>query len=102
MLLTAADTYTGATTIGGGILTLFSNVAAIAQSSGVNLAAGATFDVSAASNPVINGLTGVAGSAVNLSRNTLAINQTGTSTFSGQFGGTAEARYSCKAAAPRC
>ena len=73
--LTAVNTYTGATTINAGTLAL-SGAGSIADSSGVGLVAGATFDISQSTvsgGPVIAGLTGSAGT-VALGANTLQVN----------------------------
>jgi fibronectin-binding autotransporter adhesin len=69
--------YTGAITVNAGTVAL-SGAGSIVTSSGVNLAAeGATFSISAASGGrTIAGLTGVAGSVVELGINTLTTNGT--------------------------
>lgn len=89
VVLGGANAYTGATTIGGGTLALSGN-GSIATSSGVSLAAsGAIFDISGVTGfASINGLTGVSGSTVNLGGNELAVDQTGSATFSGAVAGT--------------
>ena len=86
--LTGANSYTGATTIASGTLAL-SGSGSLAQSSGVNLtAAGAAFDISGSNaNQTIQGLSGVAGTTVNLGGRDLTINGTGSTTFSGAIGG---------------
>ena len=83
LVLGAANTYTGATTVSGGTLALSGN-GSIASSSGLSLATLTTFDVSGANaGPVVPTLTGVFGSTVSLGGNTLIINETGNSTFAG-------------------
>jgi autotransporter-associated beta strand protein len=86
-ILTGVNTYGGATVINGGTLAISAG-GSIAASSGVNLtAAGTIFDISSGGNQTIRGLTGAAGSIVNLGGNTLALNQSGFSTFAGTIAG---------------
>lgn len=88
LTLTAADTYTGATTIGGGTLVLGPG-GSIANSLGVSLtAAGAIFDIAAAGNQTIQGLAGIAGTTVNLGANTLTDFSAASTSFAGAIIGT--------------
>ena len=82
LTLTGASTYTGSTGIDAGTLALGAG-SSIAASSGVNLAAGATLDVSAAGNQTLAVLNG-AGGTVNIGGNTLTLD----SAANGSFGGT--------------
>jgi fibronectin-binding autotransporter adhesin len=88
-LSSGSNTYNGPTQINAGTVAL-SGAGNIATSSGVNLAAsGTAFSISAASgNRTIAGLTGVAGSAVELGANTLTVSNATSNTFSGSIGGT--------------
>jgi hypothetical protein len=79
------NTYTGATTINTGATLALSGNGSIATSSG--LADNGTFDISAAGGPVnVQDLTG--SGAVNLGTNTVLLNTTANSTFSGTIGGS--------------
>ena len=76
-------TYTGETTINAGTLAI-SDSGDISSSSGVNLTtAGATFDVGNATAPVIQDLTGVAGTSVQLAANILTLGTANSTTFAG-------------------
>ncbi len=87
LTLTGTNFYSGPTVIDAGTLAIGPG-GSIAQSSGVNLAApSTTFDVSGASFSGIQGLTGVAGSKLNIGNSFLLLNQTGTSTFAGSIAG---------------
>ena len=88
LTLSGASTYTGATTVRAGTLSL---TGSIAGSSGVDLAgANAVFDVSHLSaSTQINSLSGVAGSRVQLGSKGLTVNQAGATTFAGQISGAA-------------
>lgn len=80
LTLTGAETYTGSTAINAGTLALSGN-GSIASSSGVGVAHGASFDISAASNGAsIASLSG--GGSVNLGNQILTLTQA-----SGNFGG---------------
>ena len=85
LVLTANNTYTGATSVSIGTLAL-SGAGSIAASSGLALAANTIFDVSQSttSGVALQGLTGAAGSTVNLGSQQLTVNlASGTDTFSG-------------------
>ena len=88
LTLSGASTYTGATTVRAGTLSL---TGSIAGSSGIDLAgAHAVFDVSNLSaSTQINSLSGVAGSRVQLGSKGLTVNQAGATTFAGQISGAA-------------
>ncbi len=86
--LTAPSTYTGATTVAAGTLALAGN-GGVADSSLVNIAAGATFDVSGSSiagGPVVNNIIGTG--AVTLGSNTLTVAPNNTDIFAGAISGT--------------
>jgi len=86
LVLTGANTYTGATTISAGTLRIGTG-GSIAASSAVTLsAAGATLDIAAAGNSFVRNLAGVAGSSVVLGGN-LVITSTTDTTFAGIFSG---------------
>ncbi|MBD8872774.1 autotransporter-associated beta strand repeat-containing protein [Rhodanobacter sp. DHB23] len=88
--LSGANTFTGGTTIDAGTLAIGAN-GSLASTGALNLAAaGAAFDISAASslNTGIGSLSGVAGSSVALGGNTLVIAGSGNTTFSGSINGT--------------
>ncbi|MFZ5781135.1 MAG: autotransporter-associated beta strand repeat-containing protein [Pseudomonadota bacterium] len=89
LVLQEASSFTGSTTIGGGVLALSGN-GSLAQSSGVNLAAaGATLDISASTgNQTIQDLAGATGSAIALGGNTLATGTSNSTTFGGSIDGT--------------
>ena len=89
LALTAVNTYTGSTKITGGTLSLVA-AGSIATSTGVALtASGTTFDISGgASAAAIRGLSGVAGSTVNLGDNDLAVREANSATFAGTVAGT--------------
>ena len=89
-LLSGANTYTGATTIGANSTLRLNNAGSIATSSGVNLAgAGATFGISAGTgNKTIQDLSGVAGSSVLLGNNTLTVGSANSTTFAGVIDGS--------------
>lgn len=88
--LTGSMAYTGATTVSSGTLALGSGIGAggIAASSGLALTgSGARFDISAAGNQSIRNLTGVAGSVVNLGRNSLTVGDGASTAFAGTIAG---------------
>ncbi|TWT04987.1 autotransporter domain-containing protein [Reyranella sp. CPCC 100927] len=86
LVLTGANTYTGATTISAGTLRIGAG-GSIAASSAVTLsAAGATLDIAAAGNSFVRNLAGVAGTSVVLGGN-LIITSTTDTTFAGRFSG---------------
>ncbi|HET6471914.1 MAG TPA: autotransporter-associated beta strand repeat-containing protein, partial [Pseudomonadales bacterium] len=89
LTLSGANSFTGATTINGGVLRA-SGGAAIADTSQVSLAntAGVALDVT--SNETIGNLTGggAAGGNVTLNGNTLTVNEAGSTTYSGIASGT--------------
>ncbi len=87
--LTGANTFTGGTMIDAGTLAIGAG-GSLAAGSVLNLAnAGTAFDISAATTPqAIGGLTGVAGTTVNLGGNGLALGDAGNETFGGTIAGT--------------
>jgi len=86
--LSGSNSYTGVTTVDGGTLALSSG-GAIASSSEVNLASGATFNISATTaGATIQNLVGVTGSIVTLGGRTLTDTVTGSTTFNGVINGT--------------
>ena len=88
LILTAANTFIGGTTINAGTLALGSG-GSIASSSGLTLAASGTgFDISAGGNQTIQDLSGVAGSAINLGANTLTVGTADSTSFAGVISGT--------------
>ncbi|MBU6222020.1 MAG: autotransporter-associated beta strand repeat-containing protein [Planctomycetes bacterium] len=90
VILGAANTYTGATTINTGTLAL-SGSGSLASTGTVNVAAsGATFDISGitASSLTIGALSGTAGSVVTLGSKLLTVGDATSSTFAGGIGGT--------------
>jgi outer membrane autotransporter protein len=85
--MNAPTTYTGSTVVNGGTLALGLS-GSIASSSGVDLAvAGTTFDISAGSGATIQGLSGVAGSAVDLGAQTLTVGGAASTNFAGTISG---------------
>jgi autotransporter-associated beta strand protein len=88
LVLSAANTYTGSTTIGAGTLSIGAG-GSIATSSGVNLAAsGTVFDISGAGNQAIGDLIGVTGSSVTLGADTLTLGTADSTDFAGVISGT--------------
>ncbi|MGO4702722.1 autotransporter-associated beta strand repeat-containing protein [Dyella sp. 2RAB6] len=87
--LTAAETYSGGTTINAGTLALSGN-GALAAGGAVNLQnAGSGFDISGASgNRTIGMLSGDAGTTIALGGRTLTLGDSANSTFGGSIGGT--------------
>ncbi len=87
--LTAANNYSGSTTIKGGTLALGGS-GTIADSSSLTLVnSGTAFDISALSTGTeVNNLSTVAGSTINLGSNVLSINQTVNGTASGDITGS--------------
>ena len=86
--LTAPSTYTGETSIAAGTLALAGN-GGIANSSAVNIASGAAFDISGstvAGGPVVNNLIGSGG--VTLGSNTLTVAPNDTDIFAGSISGS--------------
>lgn len=85
LVLTSADTFSGSTTINGGVLALSGN-GSVANSAEVNVAAGATFDISNTSSGSL--ITSLAGNGtVNLGGQTLTL--TGANgAFAGSITGT--------------
>jgi autotransporter-associated beta strand protein len=87
LTINAPSTYTGSTVVNGGTLALGST-GSIASSSGLNLAAaGTAFDISGGTNQTIQGLSGVAGTTVNLGPFTLTVGGTGSTIFAGTIAG---------------
>ncbi len=91
LTLTAAQTYTGATTISAGVITL-SGAGSVAPTSAVNLSGSTSgLDIStiSAASETIGSLAGIAGSAVSLGTKTLIAGGDNTSTtFAGTLFGT--------------
>ncbi|MBJ7440121.1 MAG: autotransporter domain-containing protein [Sphingopyxis sp.] len=88
MTLTGVNSFTGATTVTGGALALGPG-SSIAASSGLNLSAsGATFDIAAAGNQSLSGLSGVTGSRILLGAGNLTVNNGSAATFAGVVSGT--------------
>ncbi|HEY1797739.1 MAG TPA: autotransporter domain-containing protein [Stellaceae bacterium] len=87
LTLGGANTFSGTLAINAGSVGL--GAAGSVSSANVNLAAaGTTFDVSAAGNPVIQDLSGVAGSTVALGGNTLTFGTGDSTIFGGTIAGT--------------
>ncbi|WP_146618710.1 autotransporter domain-containing protein [Rhodoplanes elegans] len=87
LALGAVNTYSGGTLINGGTLALTGS-GSIAASSGVNIATGATFDISATTTgATIKTLAGAGGSTVALGAKTLTLSNA-SSTFAGSLTGT--------------
>jgi autotransporter-associated beta strand protein len=86
LLLTQVQAYTGSTTISGGTLGL-TGTGSIASSSGLSIGAAGTLDISfETAGATVSGLTGAAGSTVNLGNQTLTVNLgAGTNTFAGSL-----------------
>ncbi len=80
--LTAVNTYSGGTTVAGGSLVL-SGSGTLNSTGTMNVASGADFDISLAGNEAIGDLSGAG--KVYLGNNTLTINQSGSTTFSGEI-----------------
>jgi fibronectin-binding autotransporter adhesin len=81
--LTGANTFTGATTISSGTLAIGTG-GNLAFSSGITVASGATFSISAATGPeTIKDLSGVSGSSVLLGDNALTLGTANSTTFAG-------------------
>jgi len=89
LILTATESYSGATIVSEGTLDL-SGASSIAASTGLSLtSAGATFNITAATgNALITALSGVSGSIVTLGANSLNITGSSTELFAGGIGGT--------------
>lgn len=88
LTLSGSNTFTGATTVRAGTLSL---TGSIDTSEGVNLAgAGAVFDISnlAASRTEIKALSGVAGSQIRLGAKGLTVNQARATIFAGDISGS--------------
>ncbi len=82
LTLSGTNTYTGATTVSSGTLAL-TGTGNIATSSGVNLATGATLDISQTTGgTTLSGLNGTAGT-VSLGSKALTLDVTGTDSFGG-------------------
>ncbi len=89
LVLTGAETYTGATTIAAGTLALTGS-GSIANSASVALTTGATLDLSGATaSPGIENLSGVAGTTVNLVMAGITVNLTANHAFAGVIQGGA-------------
>ncbi len=86
LTLGGVNSYTGNTRIDAGTLALAAG-SSIASSSGVTLATGSTFDLSAAGNQTLGLLNG-AGGTVALGANTLTLNGVGNATFGGVLAGS--------------
>ncbi|WP_186238331.1 autotransporter domain-containing protein, partial [Burkholderia gladioli] len=87
--LTGANSFTGGATVDAGTLAIGAG-GSLSAGTGVNLAnAGATFDIgNAGGAQTIGGLTGVAGTTVNLGGNGLSFGDSGNETFGGTIAGT--------------
>ncbi|MCE0496604.1 MAG: autotransporter-associated beta strand repeat-containing protein, partial [Methylacidiphilales bacterium] len=87
LILSATNTYTGATVISAGTLAMGTN-GSIASSSEVDLTnSGTTFDISNGGSQTIQNLTGVSGSTVNLGANNLAEGTVDSTEFDGVIEG---------------
>ena len=82
LLLTGANTYTGATDIDSGTLAIGAG-GSIATSSRVGLSGGTTFDISQGGNQTIKDLQGVVGSGINLGANALTLGTANNSAYGG-------------------
>lgn len=87
LTLGGVNTFTGHVGVDSGTLALGAG-GTLSNANDVTLASGATFDVSAATAPVIGLLTGAAGSAVNTGTQALTLGSAGNGTFTGTLNGT--------------
>ncbi|VVE86329.1 autotransporter-associated beta strand repeat-containing protein [Pandoraea bronchicola] len=87
LTLGGVNTFTGNVGVDSGTLALGAG-ATLSSANDVTLASGATFDVSAATAPVIGSLNGAAGSTVNAGTQTLTLGSAGNGTFTGTLNGT--------------
>jgi len=88
--LSGTTDYTGPTSITSGALTVGAGASGIGSSSSLSLSgSGATFNVASASDTQsVKQLSGVAGSAISLGRNTLSVNTSGSEAYAGSITGT--------------
>ncbi|WP_153076890.1 autotransporter-associated beta strand repeat-containing protein [Paraburkholderia bonniea] len=84
---TGTNTFTGGTTISAGKLAIGVG-GSLAATGAVDLASGATFDISDGGNQTIGGLSGASGSTVELGGNKLTFGDAGNQTFGGALNGT--------------
>ncbi|MFK0378096.1 autotransporter-associated beta strand repeat-containing protein [Pandoraea sp. NPDC090278] len=89
LTLGAQNTFTGNVSVNNGTLALDAN-GTLSNANDVTVASGATFDVSAATTPVIGALSGIAGSTVDFGTQTLTLGSANTAIFSGTLNGTGE------------
>ncbi|QHE90867.1 transporter [Pandoraea fibrosis] len=87
LTLGGVNTFTGNVGVNSGALVLGAG-GTLSNANDVTLASGATFDVSAATAPVIGSLTGAAGSTVNAGTQALTLGSAGDGTFTGTLNGT--------------
>ncbi|MCI3206280.1 MULTISPECIES: autotransporter-associated beta strand repeat-containing protein [Pandoraea] len=87
LTLGAQNTFAGNVGVNSGTLAL-GNGGTLSSANDVTLASGATFDVSAATTPVIGSLAGAAGSTVDIGTQTLTFGSAADATFSGAINGT--------------
>ncbi|WP_169834978.1 autotransporter-associated beta strand repeat-containing protein [Pandoraea oxalativorans] len=87
LTLGAQNTFTGNVNVNNGTLALDAN-GTLTNANDVTVASGATFDVSAATTPVIGALSGIAGSTADFGTRTLTLGSTNNAIFSGALNGT--------------
>ncbi|WP_374620476.1 autotransporter-associated beta strand repeat-containing protein, partial [Pandoraea sp.] len=87
LTLTGHNTFTGNVGVDSGTLALGAG-GTLSNANNVTLASGGTFDVSAATAPVIGSLDGAAGSTVNAGAQVLTLGSATDATFSGTLNGT--------------
>ncbi len=89
-LTNANSSYTGATIINAGTLALGAG-GSLANSSGLDLVAGGSvFDITAGGNQIIQNLSGVTGSQVNLGANSMTFGTSNSTVFGGAFLGSGD------------
>ncbi|MDR3399936.1 MAG: autotransporter-associated beta strand repeat-containing protein [Pandoraea sp.] len=87
LTLGGVNTFTGNVGVNSGTLALGAG-GTLSNANDITLASGATFDVSAATAPVIGALNGAAGSTVNAGTQALTLGSAGNGTFTGTLNGT--------------
>jgi outer membrane autotransporter protein len=87
LTLGGVNTFTGNVGVNSGTLALGAG-GTLSNANDVTLASGATFDVSAATAPVIGSLNGAAGSTLDAGMQTLTLGSAGNGTFTGTLNGT--------------